>query len=214
MASSMRNAIRLAATRNVSVRAYSTATEVKKAPITVPGVAGRYATALYSAAFKKNALDTVEKDLIEIAKLKGDDKFNTFIESPVLNANAKADALKAALTAGKFSELTINLFETLAENNRLAETQNVVDSFGKIMSAHRGEVTCVITTAKELDAANLKNLKGALAGFVQPNEKLNISTKVDATIVGGVIVDIGEKRIDMSVATKVKKISEALRESI
>ena len=37
---------------------------------------------------------------------------------------------------------------TLAENGRLNKLESVLDSFQKIMSAHRGEVTCSVTTAK------------------------------------------------------------------
>ena len=79
-----------------------------------------------------------------------------------------------------------------------------MSSFGTLMAAHRGEVVCVVTTAKvftplkmalqfilllqELDAANKKEVEGALAGFLKSGEKALISYAVDASIVGGMVV--------------------------
>ena len=82
-----------------------------------------------------------------------------------------------------------------------------MSSFGTLMAAHRGEVVCVVTTAKvfihsskkvalqfiflllqELDAANKKEVEGALGGFLKSGEKALISYAVDATIVGGMVV--------------------------
>ena len=87
---------------------------------------------------------------------------------------------------------------------RLGFTKAVVSSFGTLMAAHRGEVVCVVTTAKvftfqmmalqinlllqELDAANKKEVEGALAGFLKSGEKALISYAVDASIVGGMVV--------------------------
>ena len=84
----------------------------------------------------------------------------------------------------------VNWFEILSTltTTRLGFTKAVVSSFGTLMAAHRGEVVCVVTTAKELDAANKKEVEGALAGFLKSGEKALISYSVDASIVGGMVV--------------------------
>lgn len=46
------------------------------------------------------------------------------------------------------SPLTVNFFGVLAENNRLSKLDEVFSAWSKIMSAHRGEVVCTVTTAK------------------------------------------------------------------
>lgn len=54
----------------------------------------------------------------------------------------------------------------------------VIDTFEQIMTAHRGEVSCVVTTAKPLDRATEKELATALEGFLEPGQKLHLSLKV------------------------------------
>lgn len=60
------------------------------------------------------------------------------------------------------SPATGNLLEMLAENGRLNKLNNIINAFKIMMAAHRGEVTCEVTTAKPLDDAQRKNLEATL----------------------------------------------------
>merc|ERR1712088_800918 len=107
---------------------------------------------------------------------------------PSIKNNIKLDGIGGVCKTLKVNELSKNLLEALAENNRLGFTKAVVASFDTLMAAHRGEVVCTVTTAKELDAANKKEVEGALAGFLKSGEKALISYAVDPSIVGGMVV--------------------------
>ncbi|GLD62108.1 ATP synthase subunit O, mitochondrial [Lates japonicus] len=82
-----------------------------------------------------------------------------------------------------------------------------------MMSAHRGEVICSVTTAQPLDEANLTELKVALKGFLQKGETIKLETKSDPSILGGMIVSIGDKYVDMSTKTKVQKLTKLIKET-
>lgn len=179
------------------------------------GVEGRYATALYSAASKQKTLDAVEKDLLNFQKsLKTDTKLRDFILNPVINRTEKSQALKALGQQIKLNPQSSNLLQVLAENGRLKNYDGVVNAFKTIMAAHRGEVTCEVITAKELDAAQKQKLEGVLKSFVKSNEKVFITTKVDPSILGGMIVSIGDRYVDMSVASKIKKYTEIISATV
>merc|ERR1711971_543183 len=64
---------------------------------------------------------------------------------------------------------------------------------------------------EELDAANKKEVEGALGGFLKSGEKALISYAVDATIVGGMVVSIANKFVDMSMASKLTKYSDLIK---
>ncbi len=83
-----------------------------------------------------------------------------------------------------------------------------------MMSAFRGEVTCEVTSAKALDAATLKEIEGALSGFLQKGQSLQLSAKVDPNIIGGLVVVIGDRYIDMSLATKINSYSALLKQAV
>ena len=124
-------------------------------PIQVFGTEGRYATALYSAASKKNALDAVEKDLRGFQDtLKKDGRLGDFLEDPSIQKTTKAQGLAAACDKLKMNELSKNLFLAMAENGRYKYFNAVSNAFGTIMAAHRGEVVCEVVTAKVRSLVN------------------------------------------------------------
>ncbi|XP_066922022.1 ATP synthase subunit O, mitochondrial-like [Clytia hemisphaerica] len=186
--------------------------EAEKAAIKVFGVEGRYAHALFSAASRTKALDKVEGELNKVqGLLQNNEKLSAYCKDPTVNKNDKQDVIVQVLKDNKFSDLTVNFMGVLAEGNRLKRVDGVISSFNKIMRARRGEVDCTVTTAKELDKATMKTLTGTLNKFVKSNETLKIDTKVDKELIGGMVINLGDYFIDMSTATKIKKLSRALK---
>ena len=71
-----------------------------------------------------------------------------FILNPMVQTEQKLTTMNELLGAMKFSPTTINLFKILAENNRLRKLPEVIRSYMRLMAAHRGELSCSVTTAK------------------------------------------------------------------
>jgi len=189
--------------------------QLVKAPVQVYGIDGRYATALYSAGSKQKQLENVEKDLKDIgALLKKKGKFLDFLMNPSVKRGDKKQLLSSALASTKASKLTANLIVLLAENGRLNKLNGIANSFSTIMSAHRGEIECEVVTAKALDAPLQKELEVALKSFVKSGQSILIKTRVDPTIIGGMVVSIGDKYVDMSTASKIKKYSEIIQSAV
>lgn len=207
----------MAAVNHLRVLSRSLSTSVARhqlvqPPVQVFGTEGRYATALFSAASKKKSLDVVEKDLKTFhATLKKDQRLADFLADPSIKRGLKAEGLASACDKLKMNELSKNLFLTLAENNRFSAAEAVVNSFDTIMAAHRGEVVCEIVTAKALDANMKKEVDAALAGFLQKGQKSLVNYKVDPALIGGMVVSIGDKFVDMSMSSKLKKYSELIQ---
>ncbi|KAG8197680.1 hypothetical protein JTE90_001605 [Oedothorax gibbosus] len=186
-----------------------------KPPLAVFGVPGRYATALYSAAMKEKKIDAVERDIKDLHTLiQKDVKLAEFIKNPLLKVHVKVDALRKVLEKRKYSAITVNLLASMAENGRLKEIVPVLECFNDVMSNIRGEVICQITSAKPMDAPTLAEFEKTLKGFVQKNEKVILETKVDPSIIGGVIVTIGDKYVDMSISSKIKAYDSVLRDIV
>ncbi|ESN98321.1 hypothetical protein HELRODRAFT_185866 [Helobdella robusta] len=199
-------------------RSFSTSVTLKSklvaSPIGVYGIEGRYAHALYSAATKQNKLDAVEKELKDFqALLKTDVKLNEFVLNPTVRKFDKKDVLVNVMKKKNYSPLTTNLFVALADNGRFKILPALFATYAKIMSAHRGEVVCTVTTAKALEAAHLKDLKTALDSFVEKGQVIQLETKVDPSIIGGMVVNIGDKYIDMSMSTKIKTYTELIKQA-
>uniref|UniRef100_A0A4W5NWZ4 Oligomycin sensitivity conferral protein n=1 Tax=Hucho hucho TaxID=62062 RepID=A0A4W5NWZ4_9TELE len=203
----------------LQVRQFSTSVlrqALIRPPIDVYGVGGRYATALFSAASKQKKLEQVEKEMGTLSALIKDPKLSSIVMNPHVKRSLKLKFFGDAMTKANLSPITVNLVLHSCSGNyngRLTLTADVVGAFAKMMSAHRGEVICTVTTAHPLDEANLAELKVALNGFLAKGETLILETKSDASILGGMIVSIGDKYVDMSTKTKIHKLTKIIRDS-
>nr|CAG4649713.1 EOG090X0EB8 [Scapholeberis mucronata] len=202
----------------VLVRNFSTSSntlQLVKAPIQVYGLEGRYASALYSAASKQKSLEKVEKELKDFQATVGKDaRLAEFIANPTLKRSLKKDALAAVAKKLNLNAVTGNFLQLLAENGRLPKLDAVIGHFKTMMAAHRGEVTCEVTSAKPLDAATLKEIEAALNGFLQKGQSLHLTSKVDPSIIGGLVVVIGDRYIDMSLSSKIERYTTLLKQPV
>jgi len=202
--------------RNISsLRTFATSSahrSLEQAPIKVYGVEGRYAHALFSAASKTGALDAAEGELKAVGDLfDSEPALAEYCNDPTINKFEKRDVVVDVLKASNFSDLTVNFLSVIAEENRLTRSKGIINAFNTIMRARRGEVDCKITSAAPLSEPALEQLRSTLQKFVKPGQTLVIETDTDPAVIGGVVVNLGEYFIDMSTATKVKKISAALK---
>ncbi|RKO89929.1 OSCP/delta subunit of ATPase [Blyttiomyces helicus] len=186
-------------------------------PLKLHGIDGRYTTALFTAATKNGSLEAVEADLAKIgALLEKDPQLRSFLETPLVDRAAKKEGIASIKKAAKTSATTQNFLELLAENGRLDQTSKVIKGFTALMAAHRGEVNVSVTSAKDLDAKVSKQLRDILqkSSLIEKNAKLIVTNKVDPQILGGLIIEVGEKTIDLSVSSKITKLNRLLTEAI
>jgi F-type H+-transporting ATPase subunit O len=186
-----------------------------KVPVQVHGVEGRYASALYTAAYKQKSLDAIEKDLSKVKGLyESSQKFKEFVLNPTIRANKRREAIQKITKELGVSKESANFIGVLAENGRLNKLEAVINSFETIMRAHKGELFVEITSAEKLSKKHEDALSDALKKFATQGQQLHVTFAVKPSIVGGLVVTIGDKYIDLSIASKIKKYTESLQTAI
>ncbi|KAL3489857.1 ATP synthase delta subunit-domain-containing protein [Aspergillus germanicus] len=201
------------------LRTYATpAAQEVKPPVSLFGVDGTYASALYTASAKSSSLDATSKALINLgAALKADSKLTGILSTPTLTVSDKqaiVTELQKVAGADK-GDILKNFLATLAENNRLGLLGGVCEKFAALMSAHRGEIELIITSAQELDNKTLNRLEKAVSkSEFSQGKKLKVVPKVNPDIVGGLVVEIGDRTIDLSVSSKINKLNKALTDAL
>lgn len=183
-----------------------------KPPISLFGLEGRYVNALYSAASKTNKLDAVEGDLKKVSQLyKTDIKFKDYMINPLVSPLQKCQIFENDLKNKlKLNDLSVGFLSAMAENRRLKNLPEIERAFGQIMASVRGELPCLVTSAKPLTEAKKKEVEDSLKAFT--TKKLILEYKVDPSIMGGLIVDFnGEHYIDMSVSSKIRLYTESMK---
>ncbi|KAJ5112687.1 ATP synthase subunit 5 [Penicillium argentinense] len=200
------------------LRTYATPAQEVRPPVALFGVDGTYATALYTASSKSSALDQTAKAIANLGQtLKADPKLITILGAPTLTTADKQQIiaeLQKVAGADK-GDILKNFLATLAENNRLGTLEGVCEKFATLMSAHRGEIELSITSAQELDSKTISRLEKAVAkSEYSQGKKLKIVTSVNPDLVGGLVVEIGDRTIDLSVSSKIAKMNKALTDAL
>ncbi|CAM1504187.1 Fc.00g017780.m01.CDS01 [Cosmosporella sp. VM-42] len=207
------------ALRAAPVRTFAAAaTADVKTPIPVFGVDGTYATALYTAAVKTSTLDPTAAALTKLGALvEKDPKLQAILSAPTLTVEDKSAIVEElSKQAGAKSETVKNFLDTLAENNRLGLLGGICEKFGAIMSAAKGEVEMTVTSATPLDNRTLNRLETAVSksSYIAQGQKLKVKNTVNSDIVGGLVVEIGDRTIDLSVSGRIAKMNKLLTDSL
>jgi len=146
--------------------------------------------------------------------LKKDATLIDFIKNPSIKRRDKVEAFKIIGNKGGMNPATQNLLTLLAENGRLPKLNVIINLYKLLMAANRGEVVCEVVTANPLDADTKAKLESTLKRLLQKGQTILLSTKVDPSIIGGMIVSVGDKYIDMSVASKIKMYTELIETAV
>ncbi len=178
---------------------------------TVSGVAGRYATALFELALESNAIDSVRADLAKFQGLLGESAdLKRLVRSPVFTADVQEKALDAILKSAGIGGTAANFLRLVTRNRRLFAVSDIIRDFNLLVASHKGEVSANVTVAEPLSAARLAEIKAALAEVT--GKDVVVDVKVDASIIGGLVVKLGSRMIDTSLRTKLHALKNAMKE--
>lgn len=171
-------------------------------------IARVYARSLLALASEAGAADAVLSELSEISALVDlSPAFARLVADPFLGSAETAGAIEK-LFRGKASDLTVDALQVLRTKGRLALIPALAETYRQELQTAQGFVEVQVTTAVALSA----ELKGRLARAVDQHtgKKSRLLETVDPNILGGLVVKIGDEKIDSSVARELSKLSEAL----
>ncbi|MBC5815829.1 MAG: ATP synthase F1 subunit delta, partial [Candidatus Eremiobacteraeota bacterium] len=158
----------------------------------------RYASAIFSLAKEQNAVDAVGRDLERVDDaIQSDESAKRFFIAPVIGADEKARVLTE--TFGKnIHELALHTLLLLVRKRREALLPEIVQQFKILEMLARGAEPLVITTAVPLSPDELRKMVARLEQVYK--KKFDVTQNVDGTLIGGVRIMMGDRRIDDSIA--------------
>jgi F-type H+-transporting ATPase subunit delta len=175
------------------------------------GIATRYATAVFDLAKDGKAIKALESDVasLEAAMAESAD-LRTLMTSPLYSREEQSGAIAAVAKKMELSDTTSNVLALLASKRRLFVLPHLLAVLKDMLSEERGEVTAEVTTAKALTKAQAEKLSKALKA--QVGKSVTIKETVDESIIGGLIVKVGSKMIDTSIASKLNALQNTMKE--
>lgn len=171
-------------------------------------LARRYATAIFSLASDNGIVDRIGSDLSSIASsIEGDALSQQFFVAPVIARESKERALTAAF-GGRVHEIALHALLLLVRKRREALLGTIVTEYGKLQLQARGAQTLTLTSARELDAGELRSMLDRLERLY--GKKFEVKQVVDRELIGGVRILIGDKRVDGTVSGRLEALARTL----
>ena len=176
----------------------------------VSGLAGRYATALFELARERDALDAIAGDLgLLKAMLNESEALRRLVLSPVIAREDQGRAMVALVERADLGELTGNFVGLLASNRRLIALADMIAAYEMLLAAHRGEVTAEVLSARPLSEVQTDAVAAALKRVVGGDVRL--TTSVDESLLGGLVVKLGSQMVDASLKAKLQSLELVMK---
>jgi F-type H+-transporting ATPase subunit delta len=174
------------------------------------GLAGRYANAVFELAQEQRAIDALSADFAALRRaVDASPDFARLVRSPVFGSEAQARAMKAVLEKMGAGKLTLNLVLLLAAKRRLFALDDVIAAYERLVARSRGETEAQVTSARALSDNEVSDLKAILKSRLGKEPRL--ATKVDPTLLGGLIIKVGSRMIDSSIRTKLTGLAAVMK---
>lgn len=175
--------------------------------MSVNKIASRYAKSLLDLAVEQNKLDTVLEDIKGFAKASENRDLELLLKSPIVNTEKKLNVIKA-IFEGKIDELTMAFLNIVTKKGREAALPEIAQAFIQKYQAYKKISKIVITTAQKMGEAEFAKVKAKLMASDITEENLEIETKIDPSIIGGFVLELGDKLYDASVAQKLEQLKK------
>ncbi len=166
-------------------------------------IAQVYARALFEVASEQGRLDTVNEQLGQVAQAIGSNReLAVFFFSPYFSVQEKRDGLQRAVQGAE--PVLMNFLETLIERHRMPVIFRIRGEFELLYDQTRKLLPVQVTSAIELDPELVASL-GARIGEQTGNE-IELSSRVDPEILGGIVLRVGNFIMDASIRTRLEQL--------
>lgn len=176
------------------------------------GLSKRYAKALADVAAEQQLLEAVGRDLRTVAEtMKRTREVGAFFASPAVPLTDKRRVLQTIAEGTGVKPLTANFLNLILEKRRLPHLGEMILAYDELIDERLRRAKATVTSAVPLPEPVIHGLKERLG--TATGREIYLETRVDPTIVGGFIAQIGGTIYDGSVRTQLRKVREHLLKS-
>lgn len=172
-------------------------------------LARRYAHALGMLAKERDVLNEVERDMELVQQLLHDsDEFRVFLQNEQVPAGQRCEFLESTFQ-GKIDEVSLNFLKLVVYKHRVWYLSDMIDAFIEYANEQRGIIVVRVTSAKELGDMMAQQLAAGLGKSL--DAEVRVRTFIDASLLGGVTVQVDDLLIDGSALTRLSRLGQSLR---
>ncbi|HEV7563504.1 MAG TPA: ATP synthase F1 subunit delta [Solirubrobacterales bacterium] len=173
----------------------------------MPGAAHVYAEALFEAGKDKGKLDALHSQLDEfVDAVEGNRELQVFLFSPYLSSADKVEGLQRAIS-GAEPEL-MNFLDLLVDKHRMPEIFRIRREFDELWKKENRRLDVTVVSAVELDEAVINKIGQEVER--QTGAEVELSSRVDDGILGGIVLKVGNMVLDASIRSRLEKLRKTV----
>jgi F-type H+-transporting ATPase subunit delta len=169
-----------------------------------------YAEALFEVANERGKLDAVRDQLAQFADAVDDNReLRVFFFSPYFSSVEKVEGAKRAIS-GAEPEF-VNFLELVIEKRRMPEIFRIRRRFEELWKHENRRIDVTVTSAVELDPAVVGRIGEEIER--QTGQRVELASRVDAEILGGVVLQVGNMVLDASIRNRLEKLRKSVAQA-
>jgi len=169
-----------------------------------------YAEALFDVAKDKGKLDAIRDELAQfVDAVDGNRELQVFFFSPYFSSTEKVEGLKRAVSDAD-AEL-VNFLELLIEKQRMPEIFRIRRQLDELWKQENRRIDVTVTSAVALEPAVVEKVGEEIER--QTSQKVELSSRVDAEILGGIVLQVGNKVLDASIRSRLEKLRKSVAQA-
>ena len=175
-------------------------------------IANRYAEALFQLSEEENITKEIYNELHDVVEvIKNNKELDNVLKSPLVAKNEKTQLIEA-LFNNKINNDLKNFLKILVEKGRISSLKSIELTFKELLNDKHNIIEGTVISAVALTAEKVKELEETLSK--KYNKNVTLENEVDQSILGGVLVRLGNTQIDGSVKTRLNNIKDQLTQVI
>jgi len=169
----------------------------------------KYSKALFEIAQSENCLDEIYEQFSGIAREIASDKdFAKILDTKILTAREKKNVFENVLKDA--NPYLLNFFRVLVDNDRTDEIREIFAAFEEAYKDHKNILEATAVTAITLSDSELDNIRKTLSD--KYGKTVYLENQVDESIIGGMILYVGNTMLDASVRTKMNGLRDRMKQ--
>ena len=173
-------------------------------------VSKRYAKALLSLGREDGNYGVYGENLRDFSKFcQQNGEFAQVISNQVFPVEDRLAILRAVLERGDIAPTVKNFLYLLLEKNRISAVQEITDHYEKLTDDIANIARAAITTTRPLKTEEQDRLKKVLGDMTSKNIRIEVTE--DKSLIGGIIVKIGDLVLDGSIRAQLEGLKESLK---
>ncbi|HOO27081.1 MAG TPA: ATP synthase F1 subunit delta [Lachnospiraceae bacterium] len=173
-------------------------------------VSNTYGDALFDLSLEETSMDELFSEVLELKEiLKENPDFFKLMCHPKIEKNEK-EAIMESVFKGRLSDELTGFLKIIINNSRYAEIYSILDYFIARVKEYKKIGIAYVTTPLPLDAEQKTAVEKKLLGTTI-YEKMEVNYLIDRSIIGGMVIRIGDRVVDSSVKTKLNTLANELQ---